>query len=123
LEIDPPWNPRTVVRSQPETELENEEAKDRDGTITICCSLCHTSVRNTGTRCAPCGTLEAHLREREPKSGSKNDTKESQPAETQFDSSWETVEWFSDEGAPDRGNRLAYDRVGDKSESNDPKVE
>ena len=66
---------------------------------------------------------QAYLREGEPKSRSKNDAKESQPAETQFDSSWEAVEWSSDEGAPHCGNRPAYDRARDKPESNDPKVE
>jgi hypothetical protein len=63
---------------------------------------------------------QAHLRERKPKSGTKNDAKESQPAESQFNGSWEAVEWLGDEGAPDRGNRLAYDRVGDKPKGNDP---
>ena len=46
-EIDPPWDQRTVVGGQPEAKLENEEAKDGDGTIAVRRSLCHTNVRNT----------------------------------------------------------------------------
>lgn len=65
---------------------------------------------------------KTHLWEREAKSGPKNDAEECQPTESQFNGPWETVERSRDDGAPDSSNRLAYNRAGDKPESNDPGV-
>ena len=77
-----------------------------------------TRIRNTVPTRSSRGT--AHLGELETESRAENDGEKTQPAETKFRIPRQAVKGLRDEGAPDGGNRLAHDRVGNEPESNDP---
>jgi len=117
----PPWDLRTSPGSQPERELEDEEAKDGDSTITVRCSLLHEEGHQKYRHTTLSHHAEAaHLSGLETESRAENDTEKSQPAETKLSVPRQTVERLGDEGPPDGTNRLAHDRVWNEPESNDP---
>ena len=66
-----------------------------------------------------CGT---HLGQGESERGPEDDGKKGEPADTVSNHPWEAVPWVCNGGTPYRSDGLAYDRVGDKAESDDSGV-
>jgi hypothetical protein len=108
-----------VAGGHPETKLKDEKAKYRDGTIPICSILPHGDQHHRPTGVYRALQGRTHLRKREPKSRSENDTEKSQPAEAQLNVPWKPMERSRDERTPDSSNGFAHDGGGDKSERDD----